>query len=106
MGSTAIHQCKCAQCQQETAHPDQALHRRINLLVSRLDEQQRRWYVAMEAERVGPGGDELLSQITGLDAKTIQRGRQELESGLADRPGERVRFPGGGRPHAEKKTQP
>ena len=106
MGSTAIHQCKCAQCQQETAHPDQALHRRINLLVSRLDEQQRRWYVAMEAERVGPGGDELLSQITGLDAKTIQRGRQELESGLADRPWERVRFPGGGRPHAEKKTQP
>ena len=106
MGSPAIHQCKCAKCQQETAHPDQALHRRINLLVSRLDEQQRRWYVAMEAERVGPGGDELLSQITGLDAKTIQRGRQELESGLADRPGERVRLPGGGRPHAEKKTQP
>jgi hypothetical protein len=105
MGLTAIHQCECATCQQETAHPDQALHRRINLLVSRLDEQQRRWYVAMESERIGPGGDELLSQITGLDPKTIQRGRQELESGLADRPGERVRLPGGSRPRSEKKTQ-
>lgn len=59
----------------------------------------------MEADRVGPGGDELLSQITGLDPKTIQRGRQELETGLADRPGERVRLAGGGRPRAEKKTQ-
>jgi hypothetical protein len=73
MGSTPIHQCTCVQCQQETAHPEQALHRRINLLVSRLDEQQRRRYVAMEAERVGPGGDEVLSQITGLDPKTIER---------------------------------
>ena len=77
-----VHQCECPRCQQETAHPEQALHRRINLLVSRLDEQQRRWYVAMEAERVRPGGDELLSQITGLDPKTIQRGRQELETGV------------------------
>lgn len=68
-----VHPCECSRCQQETAHPEQALHRRINLLVSRLDEQQRRWYVTMEAERVGPGGDELLSQITGLDPKTIER---------------------------------
>lgn len=89
----------------ETVHPDQALHRRINLLVSRLDEQQRRWYVAMESDRVGPAGDEVLSQITGMDPKTIQRGRQERETGLADRPRERVRRPGGGRPVAEKKIQ-
>ena len=105
MGSTAIHQCKCAQCQQETAHPDQALHRRINLLVSRLDEQQRRWYVAVESNRIGTGGDRLLAQITGLDEKTILRGRQELASSLAERPEQRVRLPGGGRPRAEKKTQ-
>ena len=105
MGALDIYQCECPICQQETVHPDQALHRRINLLVSRLDEQQRRWYVAMESDRVGPGGEEVLSQITGMDPKTIQRGRQELETGLADRPQERVRLPGGGRPRAEKKTQ-
>jgi hypothetical protein len=79
----------------ETGHPDQALHRRINLLVSRLDEQQRRWYEAQESDRVGPGGEEVLSHITGMDSKTIHRGRQELETGLADRPQERVRLPVG-----------
>ena len=105
MVASDIHPCECLTCQQETAHPDQALHRRINLLVSRLDEQQRRWSVAMESERVGPDGDEVLSQITGMDPKTIQRGRQELETSLADRPRACVRLAGGGRPRAEKKIR-
>jgi len=106
MEASEIHQCECAACQQGMAHPEQERHRRINLLISRLDEQQRRWYVAMESDQLGPDGDEVLSHITGLDAKTIQRGRQELERELSDRPRERVRLPGGGRPRAEKKTQP
>jgi hypothetical protein len=76
----------------------------MNLFLSRLDEQQRRWYVALEAERIGHGGERLLAQITGLDEKTIRRGLKELASGLADRPPNRVRLPGGGRPPAEKKT--
>jgi hypothetical protein len=76
----------------------------MNLLLSRLNEQQRRWYVAVEANRIGAGGDRLLAQITGLDEKTIQRGRQELAGELAQRPEQRVRLPGGGRPRAEKKT--
>jgi hypothetical protein len=78
----------------------------INLLVGRLDEQQRRWYVAVEANRVGHGGIRLLSQITGLDEKTIQRGQQELEHALADRPAAQVRHGGGGRPRVEKKIRP
>jgi len=45
----------------------------------------------------------LLSHITGMDPKTIQRGRQELASGLVDRPHEQVRMSGGGRQRAEKK---
>lgn len=105
MPRSEIHQCECPHCQQETNHPDQELHRQMNLLLSRLDEQQRRWYVAVEANRMGPGGDRLLAQITGLDEKTIQRGRQELASSLAERPEQRVRLPGGGRRRAEKKTQ-
>lgn len=103
MRAPEVHQGECATCQQELAHPDQALHHRINLLVSRLDEQQRRWYVAMESDRIGPGGDEVLSHITGMNPKTIQRGRQELASGLVDRPHEQVRVSGGGRQRAEKK---
>ena len=77
----------------------------MNLLLSRLDEQQRRWFVAVEANRVGHGGVHLLSQITGLDEKTIQRGRQELAQDLADRPVEQVRLRGGGRQRVEKKIR-
>lgn len=70
----------------------------MNLLLSRLDEQQRRWYAAVESRRVGRGGAVLLTQITGITDKTIRRGRQELARSLADRPVERIRLPGGGRP--------
>ena len=77
----------------------------MNLLLSRLDEQQRRWYVAVEAKRIGHGGGRLLSQITGIDEKTIRRGQQELADELVERPIDRVRLPGGGRPPVEKKTR-
>ena len=70
----------------------------MNVFLSRLDEQQRRWYVALESQRVGHGGDHLLSQITGMDVETIRRGRRELETELEDRPVDRERRPGGGRP--------
>ena len=73
----------------------------MNLRLRRLDEQQRRWYFAVESNRMGPGGDRLLSQITGLNEKTIQRGRQELASSLVERPVERIHLPGAGRPRAE-----
>jgi hypothetical protein len=76
------------------------------LVLSRLDEQQRRWVAAMEADRLGRGGETLVARITGLDAKTIRRGREELAASLADRPPQRVRLPGGGRPPSEKKTRP
>ena len=75
----------------------------MNLLLSRLDEQQRRWYVARESSRLGYGGDRLLSQISGLDEKTIRRGREELAASLAEQPTDRIRQPGGGRPAVEKK---
>ena len=77
----------------------------MNVFLGRLDEAQRRWYAGLEAERAGPGGDRLLAQITGLDERTIRRGRSELATGLADAPPDRVRRPGGGRPAIEKKTR-
>ena len=71
--------------------------------MSRLNEQQRRWYAALEAKRLGHGGMRLISQITGLDVNTIRRGRRELAENLQDRPIGRVRLPGGGRKPLEKK---
>jgi len=100
-----IHQCRCPHCQQEDAHPDQLHHRQINLLMSNLNEQQRRWYVALESFKIGRGGIDLMSQITGMDQKTIRRGRKELEVELEGRPMNRVRLEGGGRPTVEKKQQ-
>lgn len=102
----AIHVCQCPVCQRSVPHPDRQLHHRMNLLLGRMDEQQRRWYVGLESMRIGHGGDLLLSQITGLNVETIRRGRQELENDLEDRPADRVRREGGGRPAVEKKIPP
>jgi hypothetical protein len=105
MPSGEVHRCECPHCQREVAHPDQTLHDQMNVLLSRLDEQQRRWYAAIESHRIGHGGDQLVAQITGLDPQTIQRGRRELAASLTERPTERVRMPGAGRPRAEKKIR-
>lgn len=104
MSTPAIRVCQCPVCQQESAHPDPERHRQMNVFLSRLNEAQRRWYVALEADRVGPGGEHLLAQITGLDEKTIRRGREELAQEIAALPADRVRQAGGGRPAVEKKT--
>ncbi|HYD71237.1 hypothetical protein [Azospirillum sp.] len=66
MSSSVVHPCGCPRCRADEPHRDRALHEHINLLISRLDEQQRRWFVALEAERLGRGGETLLAQITGL----------------------------------------
>jgi len=88
------------------AHADREWHQQMALFASRLDERQRRWYAALEADRVGQGGDRLLAQIVGVDEKTIRRGRAELAASLADVPVRRVRRIGGGRPPLEKRILP
>ena len=98
-----VHACQCPDCLRATDHPTWQLHHQMNLLLSRLDEQQRRWFVALESKKIGHGGDALLAQITGMDVETIRRGRRELDEELAARPVDRVRLAGGGRPTAEKK---
>ncbi len=100
----AVHECGCGPCRRGAIHANREYHRQMNLLLSRLDEQQRRWYLAVESERMGWGADRQLMEITGVDEKTIRRGRVELAGSLADRPVDRVRLPGGGRPPTKKKT--
>jgi hypothetical protein len=103
MPTRPVHTCPCAACQQGEDQPTREHHRQLNLLLSRLDEQQRRWSAAVEATRLGRGGEQMVAQITGLSVPTIHRGQQELAASLATRPTERVRVAGGGRPRAEKK---
>lgn len=75
----------------------------VTSVFSRLDEQQRRWVAGLLSKASGWGGDTQLSRITGLDPKTIKRGRDELDNNLKDCPVDRVRRAGAGRPRAEKK---
>ena len=106
MRRTAVHTCECPICQtspsDETASV-QALHHRMNLFLSRLDEQQRRWYAALESQAIGHGGDRQMARITGLSEKTVRKGRRELDAELARCPVDRVRTPGGGRLAVEQK---
>lgn len=105
MSMDTIHQCRCAECQKAGDSIEKALHHQINLVMSRLDEQQRRWYAAVEANRYREKGVPLVSQITGLDEKTIRRGQAELSNDLVNRPKDRVRLEGAGRQSVEKKTR-
>ena len=105
MTTKTIHQCQCETCQNECNHEVRQHHHQVNVMMSRLDEQQRRWYAAVEAKRYGHGGITLVRKMTGLDDKTIRRGIEEMDSDLIDRPTDRVRIEGGGRPSVEKKLR-
>lgn len=80
------------------------MHHQLNVLMSRLDESQRRWLAALEAQKLGHGGCKQISEITGLDVKTIRRGRRELANDLSECPTHRIRRAGGGRKRLEKKA--
>jgi len=106
MNSLEVRVCQCPPCRAGEAHTDRVLHEQMNLLLSRLGEAERRWYAAVEANRLGRGGARLVAQITGLDEKTIRRGQEEVAGSLADVPVKRQRRAGGGRPPVEKKIRP
>lgn len=99
-----IHQCECDVCKAGSDPEIARHHRKMNLYLSRLNEPQRRWYVGLLSQQPGSPSDRQLTKITGLDEKTIRRGRHELEGELLDVPHDRQRRQGGGRPRAEKKT--
>lgn len=101
----SIHQCQCIVCKEKRNKMVEVEHHRMNVFMSRLDEQQRRWYAALEAEKRGHGGIVKVSRITGLHVETIRHGKWELAKDLDGRPVDRVRLPGGGRPVIEKKSQ-
>src|SRR5215831_10953633 len=106
MHAAMVQRCPCPDCLRPDDHPTKEFHRQLNVLLSRLDEQQQRWLVALESQRLGYGGTRLLSLVTGLHIQTIRRGRRELANSLSDRPPGRVRRPGAGRPPKENKTPP
>ena len=76
----------------------------MNQFLNRLNEQQRRWYVGLEAKKLGHGGTKLMSQITGMHVNTIRRGRRELDNHLNTCAEDQIRLSGGGRKAVKKNT--
>ena len=103
MRISEVHNCQCVDCSKKEDHPNKKFHYQMNLFLSRLNEQQRRWYVALEANHIGHGGIRLLSKITGINGKTIQRGQKEMNQNIANRPIKQIRQKGGGRQRVETK---
>lgn len=102
MAEPIMRSCECDACQE---HPQSAVaraHRKLNRLVSDLDEKQARRVVGLLAERDGHGGIARLSRITGMSRTTILQGQRELV-GHDPIPAHRVRRAGGGRKPLEKK---
>jgi hypothetical protein len=83
------------------ASTDDEIERRYQLLSGRLDERQRRLFVATEARVIGRGGISAVSRATGVSRVTITAGLGELAiaeiEASAPLPQGRVRRPGGGR---------
>ena len=73
----------------------------LQAFLATLNEKQRRLYAGFESLRLGRGGDTIVAGWTGLNVKTVARGRQALHSGGVSI--DRVRSVGAGRP-ALKKT--
>jgi hypothetical protein len=67
----------------------------MRFLLSHLNEKQKRLYLGLESMKLGHGGDIQISRITGVNVKTIARGRRELRSKNVT--AERIRRVGAGR---------
>lgn len=94
--------CTCDACRKHPHSAEARAHRKLNRVVSGLDEKQARRVVGLLAEREGHGGIARLSRITGMSRTTILQGQRELV-GSDPIPAGRVRRVGGGRKSLEKK---
>ena len=72
----------------------------LTLFMSLLNEKQKRLFAGYESIKIGYRGDKIISQKTGLNIKTVSRGRKEMLSEDIDI--EKIRKAGAGRPSLKK----
>jgi len=107
--SRDVHRCDCDSCREHPHGRVATEHRKLNRLLAVSDERVRRLLVGFLAEQQGRGGVSELARVTGLDRKTIAKGRRELrDTEFSTSPGvppvrTRVRRPGAGRKRVENK---
>ena len=73
---------------------EKALREKFAVMLSLMNERQRRILAAVEARGYGRGGVQAVARASGMSRQTIYRGLEDLEAGA---PSERVRATGGGR---------
>jgi hypothetical protein len=73
----------------------------IILFFSSLNEKERRLYAGLESIKIGRGGDQAISELFGMDRKTVARGRNELMGDSSH--DETIRMKGAGRKGVQKK---
>jgi len=72
----------------------------FTVFFSLLNEKQKRLFAGYESIKLGYGGDKIVAEKTGLNKKTVSRGRRELLSKDIDV--DRIRKKGAGRPSLKK----
>lgn len=71
------------------------VERRMRTLYESLNEKDRRQYAAIEADKLGYGGQIYIAGLLGCDYKTLRRGLNDLDNPPELPPG-RIRKKGGG----------
>jgi len=77
--------------------PEQAVRRKFQKLKGSMNERLTRLWSGAEAESIGYGGLATVARATGLAISTVQKGRNELRAGAAEKNLVNVRRKGGGR---------
>lgn len=70
------------------------VERHMRLLYESLSEKDRRRYAAVEAEKLGHGGEQYVADLFGCEADTVRRGHQDIERLPVDEAAGRVRKKG------------
>lgn len=82
------------------AYYSREIENTMRLFYDMLSEKERRRYVAVEAVKIGYGGQSYIASVVGCNRDTVASGIAELAT-LPDKANEnRIRRPGGGRKKA------
>jgi hypothetical protein len=81
---------------------DEKIEEGMKTFYESLNEKDKRRYAAVEASKLGRGGQVYIEEVLGCDRNTIAKGLRELESGeVTQDKGKGIRREGGGRKRAE-----
>jgi len=72
----------------------------IILFYCTLNEKQRRLYAGLESLKLGTRGDQVISELLGLNIKTVSKGKKELLDNSINI--DTIRTSGGGRKKKKK----